>query len=94
VLSLLRHGHDPRATDAAGWTAAHWAAASAGGAEVLCALLEAGADPDAATADGRNATPLHVAAAAGRAQNAEVLRAFGADAGIRDAAGTTPAEVQ
>ena len=55
--ALLRHGADPNARNAAGWTPIHTAASN--GYTDLCALMvEAGGDINALTADGRSAWDL------------------------------------
>ncbi|MCE5247709.1 MAG: ankyrin repeat domain-containing protein [Candidatus Polarisedimenticolia bacterium] len=73
-----------------GWTALHLAAFF-GRAEAVLALLEAGADPRAVSANATANTPLH-AALAGRAglQIVDALLARGADAGAVAGAGVTP----
>lgn len=52
-----------------------------------CALLQAGADPNAPVNDGQQSRPLHMAQAATTAQ---ALIAHGADVSARDASGRSP----
>ncbi|XP_049785903.1 serine/threonine-protein phosphatase 6 regulatory ankyrin repeat subunit A-like [Schistocerca cancellata] len=74
-----------------GQTALHVAAAS-NRTEALQALLELGADPEAAARppDKTGATPLHIAARHGFVKEVRLLLAFGASPGVRDRAGRTP----
>ena len=53
--------------------------------------LELGAAPNAQNVDG--STPLHMACACEHLELAKLLCAHGADAGVRDADGQTPAEL-
>jgi RNA polymerase sigma factor (sigma-70 family) len=91
VRSLLDAGADPDgACGCAGAETPVWAATVAGAAGVVAELLARGAQPDAAAF--RGATPLHVAAQRGRHDIARLLRAAGAGADLRDAAGRTPSD--
>jgi ankyrin repeat protein len=65
-----------------------WTVAARSDRALAAALLEHGADPNRAPADGR--TPLHRAAAAGLLGNVSMLLEHGADPNPADAAGRTP----
>ena len=78
-----------RAVAADGFQALHLAAYF-GRVEVVEALLDAGADPDAVTANPARLRPLHSAAAAGHAEIAERLLRAGADPNARQQGGWTP----
>jgi len=85
--AYLRGGGPVDARDSDGWTRLHYAAAR-GQAEVATRLLEARADPNAATADG--ATPLHLAGGAGRLHVVSRLLDAGADPARAQPDGVTP----
>ena len=84
VQLLLKHKAKVDARDRDGRGALH-AAAFQGHADILAALLDAGADVQAR--DAREATPLLEAARGGRANTFEALRSAGAELGARDADG-------
>ena len=71
-----------------GFTALHYAAFF-GGADVVDALLDAGADPNAVAENASQVRPLHSAAAARDAAAARRLLAAGADPDARQAGGHT-----
>lgn len=56
----------------------------------IALLVEAGADPMAATEDGAALTPLHFAASSGLADSVALFLAKGADASVPDRDGNTP----
>jgi len=80
-------GEEPAVEGVAG---AVLAAARAGDADALAALLRAGASPD--VADARGCTPLMLAADCGSLEATRVLLAHGADAGAEDEDGETAAD--
>jgi ankyrin repeat protein len=86
---LLDHHADVHRRDGNGWTALHYAV-GAGRAAVLL-LLEAGADPNAAGADG--STPLHEAVRRMNTGSVATLCGFGANRRAVDHQGRTPAEL-
>jgi len=81
VQLLLKHKAKVDARDRDGRGALH-AAAFQGHADILAALLDAGADVQAR--DAREATPLLEAARGGRASTFEALRAAGAELAAKD----------
>ncbi|MFG0326813.1 MAG: ankyrin repeat domain-containing protein [Phycisphaerales bacterium JB037] len=87
VRWMLERGVQVQATDPAGRTPLHWAAA-VGDTESIALLLAHGADPNAADALGR--TPLHDAARFAQPASAERLLAAGADPNHRARLGMTP----
>lgn len=62
-------------------------------ADAVCWLVQHGADIKKVKADGWNDTALHFAAASGRLPAVQALLAAGCDAGARNFAGHTPADV-
>jgi hypothetical protein len=84
ALWTIAHGASTSVRDSDGWTALHQAV-SRGNARVVQALLEAGADPDAADMQGR--TPAGLSRAANRAKIRPLLVA------ARRAAGTQASTV-
>ena len=88
VRSLLAAGADVDAPRGDGMTALHWAAQH-GDAATARRLLDAGADPEAATRLGRH-TPLHVASRAGHAPVIAALLDHRADAEALTSAGAAP----
>lgn len=92
VALLLRIGCDPDIEDRGGHTPLYSVAngnASPAGAEVVRALLRAGADVHAHGGVTR-ATPLHMAARRGHVEIARVLIAHGANVNAKDRKGDTP----
>lgn len=88
LQALLKHGATPKiARTENGWTVLHMAARNdrADGAEMVRALLAAGADPNASSRDLLHPypTPLLAAIAAGNADSARVLIEHGADVHAR-----------
>ncbi|XP_039738863.1 neurogenic locus notch homolog protein 4 isoform X4 [Pteropus medius] len=73
-----------------GKTALHWAAA-VNNARAASSLLQAGADKDAQ--DGREQTPLFLAAREGAVEVAQLLLRLGAARELRDQAGLTPGDI-
>ena len=59
--------------------------------EVAEVLLSSGADPESRADDG--STPLHIAAQYGRLEIAKSLMAHGADSGLLNASGKSPADM-
>lgn len=91
VRLLLDAGADPDAEcGCAGGETPLWAATLVGAADVVAELLARGVDPNATAFHG--ATALHVAAQRGRPDIARLLRDAGADAGVADGGGRTPAD--
>jgi hypothetical protein len=92
VELLLRLGADPNVTDGGGHTPLYSVGnecATAGGADVVRALVRGGAKVDAR--DGaKHCTALHMAARRGNAEVAEALLECGADIESRDSLGDTP----
>jgi truncated hemoglobin YjbI len=90
VMALLRSGADPHAQDAGGHTPLYSVAnESTGGATVIKALIQAGADVEACEGVKR-CTPLHMAARRGNVAAAEALLDCGANIEARDSLGETP----
>ena len=92
VASLLRLGTDPGILDSCGHTPLYRVAnecASEAGAQIVPALVQAGADPNACAGITR-ATPLHMAARRGYVEIARALLDCGAKIDARDARGDTP----
>jgi len=90
LKALLRHKLDPRARDANGATALHWAAWR-GNREAAAALAEAGAELNARDFGGQ--TPLHLAVDARRLEMVEWLLAHHADPTIASRRDETPLEL-
>ena len=92
VELLLRLGADPNVMDGGGHTPLYSVGnecATAGGAEVVRALVRGGAKVDAR--DGvKHCTALHMAARRGNVEIAEALLDCGADIESRDSLGDTP----
>jgi len=88
VLTLLKEKADVNAAQGDGMTALHWAASQAD-ANLVTALLHAGADVHKTTRLG-GYTPLHLAAMEGAAPVIDLLAAAGADVGASTATGATP----
>ncbi len=88
VRELLDAGAEVNAPRGDGMTALHWAAVH-GNAEIARLLLEAGAEPEAATRLGAH-RPLHVASREGNAEIVALLVEAGADAGALTETGATP----
>lgn len=86
---LLHHGAEVDRRDNKGRTALHYAAGA--GPRAVALLLEAGADPNVAAADGR--TPLHAAVDRWNAGAVEVLCRAGASRTAVDGNGRTPADL-
>ncbi|KAF0323758.1 ankyrin [Colletotrichum asianum] len=91
LQGIISAGADVSAVvTARGWTALHLAVQS-GGEGTVTALLQAGANPSAATSDG--VTPLHNAAAGGRVAATKLLLDAGADINARNIDNETPLHV-
>ena len=89
VRALLQEGEDANAAHGDGMSALHWAA-ERGDAEMLDALVLAGAAVDAVTRIGHY-TPLHVASTGGHAEVIERLVEAGADVSATTSnSGATP----
>jgi ankyrin repeat protein len=88
ALALIKRGADVNAPQGDGVTALHWAARH-GDAELLTALLAAGANARAATRLGAY-TPLHLAAERGSAAIVKALLGAGAVVDARTSTGATP----
>jgi ankyrin repeat protein len=88
VLALIKQGANVNAPQGDGVTALHWAARG-GDAELVKALVDAGADAGARTLFGAY-TPLHLAAERGAAPIVKALVAAGAAADARTSTGATP----
>lgn len=80
----------PAVNRSLGKTALHWAAA-VNNARAANSLLQAGADKDAQ--DGRDQTPLFLAAREGAVEVAQLLLGLGAARGLRDHAGLAPGDI-
>lgn len=100
IGKLLERGANPEVADEGGRTALHFATgcapeelfpAEAVSPETADRLLRAGAGLD--TRDDYGNTPLHCAVWAGRVDVARVLLDLGADPGIRNSDGLTPADL-
>src|SRR6185369_16876843 len=81
VLALIKQGADVNAPQGDGVTALHWAARQ-GDADLVAALVTAGANPRATTQFG-SYTPLHLAAERGSVAIAKALVAAGAPVDAR-----------
>ena len=88
VTRCLEAGTDPVEGDNGDVSPLH-TAALVGTAEVVTALLEAGADPDAPSA-GTGGTPLHWAGGRGNVEAVTALLEGGADPNVRDGLGKYP----
>jgi len=88
VLSMIKSGVDVNAPQGDGVTALHWAARH-GDADLVAALVRAGATARAATRFGAY-TPLHLAAERGSARIVKALIAAGAPADAKTNTGATP----
>jgi len=88
VLALIKQGVNVNAPQGDGVTALHWAARG-GDADLVKALVDAGADAGARTLFGAY-TPLHLAAERGAAPIVKALVAAGAAADARTSTGATP----
>ena len=88
---LLEAGADVQATDCAGFSALHLAAAHEEGSEALEVLLKAGADVNAANR--YRETPLHYAARFGSLENVRVLLGAKANLHALDVCLQTPLHV-
>ncbi len=89
VRALLQQGADVNAAHGDGMSALHWAA-ERGDAEMVAALVQAGAAGDAVTRIGHY-TPLHVASTGGHAKVIERLVEAGADvSATASTSGVTP----
>jgi ankyrin repeat protein len=92
VELLLRLGTEPDVTDAGGHTPLYCLANEGklpGGANVVRALVQAGAQVDACEGV-KHCTPLHMAARRGNKEVAEALLDCGAGIEVRDSLGETP----
>jgi uncharacterized protein len=101
---LLDSGADPDLSDESGFTALHYAASDAGGADIVRTLLGHRANPNPRTTkDSREyiyagvnltgATPLFLAASRGNVQTVRALLAGGADPFMTTEKGTAPLHV-
>src|SRR5262245_18170854 len=88
VLALIKKGVDVNAPQGDGVTALHWAARR-GEADVVTALVAAGANTRAATEFGAY-TPLHLAAERGASAIVKALVSGGAPVDARTSTGATP----
>lgn len=88
VIALIKQGTDVNAPQGDGVTALHWAARR-GDAELVTALVGAGANARATTRFGAY-TPLHLAAERGAAAIVHSLLAAGAVADAKTSTGATP----
>jgi len=87
--TLVRHGADVNAVDAAGRTAAHLSAQLENG-DFVAFLIGEKADLNKQTADGE--TPLHFAAQTGNEKIVKMLLDGDADADLQDKHGKSPVE--
>ena len=85
---MIKQGTDVNTPQGDGVTALHWAARH-GDADLVTALVAAGANPRATTLFG-SYTPLHLAAERGSAAIAKALVAAGAPVDARTNTGATP----
>ena len=103
-ILLMERGAMPGLVDRNGYTALHYAALHPKRAELVAALLDRGANPNARTTRDtranttsgvsvKGATPLFLAAARGHADIVRALLAGGADASLATDAGTAPLHV-
>ncbi len=90
VELLLARDADPRAKDASGRTAMHWATRY-GDRRSIELLLDAGADPGAVDNKGR--TALHDAAGGGNEEAARILARASGSIDPKDRSGLTPLQV-
>ncbi|CAJ1449445.1 unnamed protein product [Effrenium voratum] len=88
VLKCLERPLDPDACDDEGFTALHWAV-DGSYMEIVCCLLEAGADTNRASKD-EHFTPLHGAVINGSQEAASCLLEAGADTEQMTVSGETP----
>src|SRR5258705_12653730 len=88
VVALIKQGADVNAPQGDGVTALHWAARH-GDAELVTALVAAGANASAGTQFG-GYTPLHIAAERGSAPIVKALISAGAAVDARTTTGATP----
>jgi len=88
VLAMIKQGADVNAPQGDGVTALHWAARH-GDAEIVAALIAAGAHARGATRFG-GYTPLHLAAERGSAPIVKALIGAGAVVDARTSTGATP----
>lgn len=88
VLAMIKQGADVNAPQGDGVTALHWAARH-GDAEMIAALVAAGANARTATSFGAF-TPLHLAAERGSAPIVKALLAAGSPVDARSSTGATP----
>jgi ankyrin repeat protein len=79
---LLAAGADPNEVNQRGSTALHWAVWRGRGAEIVTALLDAGADLNAHRTDGRTAYALAVQT--GQTETAALLKGCGADTDLSE----------
>ena len=96
IRLLLAHGGKAMLADKQGYTALHWAVAQSTmntmrQVACVCALLDAGADPNARNQDG--ITPLMNAAWFGCCDSVRELKRRGADPSLRDKENKTAAEL-
>ncbi len=103
-ILLLETGANPNLIDESGFTALHYAASDRNGADVVRALLDHGAHPNARTTRDtrknttsgvsvKGATPLFLAASLGHVETVRALVASGADPFITTDEGTAPLHV-
>jgi ankyrin repeat protein len=103
-ILLLEKGANPNLIDESGFTALHYAASDKNGADLVRALLDHRAHPNARTTRDtrknttsgvsvKGATPLFLAASLGNVETVRALVAGGADPFITTDAGTAPLHV-